>query len=89
MGATEKVFAAASRKTCKVLLFHFCTGAKDSRGDSHLVSVQTHYFKDFLDCPKYSSQDETAGVWGQLLDAEVATDVDLEILGKVHKKNVD
>ena len=89
LGATEKVFAAASRETCKVLLFHFCTGAKHSGGDSHLVSTQTHYFKDFLDCPKYSSQDETAGVWGKSVDAEVAADVHLEILGKVHKKNVN
>ena len=63
--------------------------AKDSRGDSHLVSVQAHDFKDFLDCPKHSSQDETAGVWGQLVDAEVAADVDVDILGEVHKKNVD
>ena len=88
-GATEKIFAAASRETCKVLLFHFCTGAKDGRGDSHLVSTQTHDFKDFLDCPKHSSQDKTAGVWGQSVDAEVAADVELEILGEVHKKNVN
>ena len=47
------------------------------------------FFKDFLDCPKHGRQDETAGVWGQLVDAEVvAADVDLEILGEVHKKNV-
>ena len=88
-GATEKVFAAASRETGKVFLFHFCTGAKDGGGDSHLVSNQTHDFKDFLDCPKHGSQDETAGVWGQQVDAEVAADVDLEMLGEVHKKNVD
>ena len=69
-----------------MLLFHFCTGANDSGGDSHLVSTQTHDFKDFLDCPKHISQDETAGVWGQLVDAEVASDVDL---GEVHKKNID
>ena len=87
--AEEKVLTAASRETCKVLLFHFCTGAKDGGGDSHLVSTQTHDFKDFLDCPKHGSQDETAGVWGQSVDAEVAADVELEILGEVHKKNVD
>ena len=72
-----------------MLFFHFCTGAKDGRGNSHLVSTKTHDFKDFLDCPKHSSQDETAGVWGQFVDAEVAADVDLEMLGEVHKKNVD
>ena len=88
-GATEKVLTTASRETCKVLLFHFCTGAKDGRGDSHLVSTQTHDFKDFLDCPKHGSQDETAGVWGQSVYAEVTADVDLEMLGEVHKKNVD
>ena len=87
--ATEKVFAVASRETCKVLLFHFCTGAKYGRGDSHLVSTQTHDFKNFLDCPKHVSQDETAGVWGQLVDAKVAADVDLEMLDEVHKKNVN
>ena len=85
----ERVFTAASLETCKVLLFHLCTGAKDSRVESHLVSVQTHDFKHFLDCPEYSSQDETAGVWGQLVDATVAADVDLDILGEVHKKNID
>ena len=89
LGATEKVFAVASLETCKVPLFHFCTGAKYGRADSHLVFTQTHDFKDFLDCPKHSSQDETAGVWGQLVDAEVAADVDLEMLGEVHKNNVD
>ena len=89
LGATEKVFTVASRETCKVLLFHFCTGAKDGRGDSHLVSTQTHDFKDFLDCPKHGSQDKTTGVCGQSVDAEVAADVDLEMLGEVHKKNVD
>ena len=72
-----------------MLLFHFCTGAKDSGGDFHLVSTQAHDFKDFLDCPKHGSQDETAGVWGQLVDAEVASYVDLEILGEVHKKNIN
>ena len=87
--ATEKVFAVASRETCKVHLFHFCTGAKYGRGDSHLVSTQTHDFKNVLDCPKHVSQDETAGVWGQLVDAKVAADVDLEMLGEVHKKNVN
>ena len=87
--ATEKVFAAASRETGKVLLFHFCTGAKDGRGDSHLVSTKMHDFKDFLDCPKHGSQDKTACVWGQSVDAEVTADVELEILGEVHKKNVD
>ena len=81
-GATEKIYAVTSH----VLLFHFCTGAKDSGGDSHLISTQTHDFKDFLDCPKHISQDETAGVWGQLVDAEVTSDVDL---GEVHKKNID
>ena len=86
LGATEKIFPAASLETCNVLLFHF---QKDGRGDSHLVSPQTHDFKDFLDCPEHSSQDETAGVWGQLVDAEVTADVDLEILGEVHEKNVD
>ena len=90
LGATEKVLTAASRETCKVLLFHFCTGANDGRGDAHVVSTQTHDFKDFLDCPKHVSQDETAGVWRQSVDAEViAADVDLEMLGEVHKKNVD
>ena len=54
-----------------------------------VIPIQTHDFKDFLDCPKHGSQDETAGVWGQLVDAEVAADVDLEILGEVHKKNID
>ena len=88
-GATEKIFAAASLETCKVISFHFCTGANDGRGDSHLVSTQTHDFKYFLDCPKHSSQDKTACVWGQSADAEVAADVELEILGEVHKKNVD
>ena len=87
--AEEKVLTATSRETCKVFLFHFCTGAKDGRGDSHLVSTQTHDFKDFLDCPKHGSQDETACVCGQSVDAEVAADVELEILGEVHKKNVD
>ena len=89
MGATEKVFTAASCETCNVLLFHFCTGADDSGEGSHLVTIQTHDFEDFLDCPKHGSQDETAGVWGQLVDAEVTADVDLDILGEVHKKNVD
>ena len=88
-GATEKISVVTSRETCNVLLFHFCTGAKDSGGDSHLVSTQTHDFKDFLDCHKHGSQDETAGVWGQLVDAEVASDVDLEILGEVHKENIN
>ena len=49
-GTTEKIFVVTSRETCNVLLFHFCTGAKDSGGDFHLVSTQTHDFKDFLDC---------------------------------------
>ena len=89
LGATEKVFAVASRETCKVCFFHFSTGTEDSGRDSHLVSTKMHDFKDFLDCPKHVSQDETAGVWGQLVDAEVASDVDLEMLGEVHKKNVD
>ena len=87
--AEEKVLTAASRETCKVLLFHFCTGANDGRGDSLRLSTQTHDFKDFLDCPKHGSQDETTDVWGQSVDAEVTADVDLEILGEVHKKNID
>ena len=86
LGATEKVLTAASRETCKVLLFHFCTGAMDSRGDSHLVSTQMH---DFKDCSKNISQDETAGVWGQSVDANFAADVDLDILGEINKQNVD
>ena len=86
VGATEKVLTAASRETCKVLLFHFCTGAMDSRGDSHLVSTQMH---DFKDCSKNISQDETAGVWGQSVDANFAADVDLDILGEINKQNVD
>ena len=74
-----------------MLLFHFCTRAKDGRGDFHLVSVQTHDIKDFLDCSKHGSQDETAGVCcvRQLVDGEVVADVDLEVLGEVHKKNVN
>ena len=50
-----------------------------------------HDFKHFLDCPKHSSPDETACICcgRQFVDAEVAADVELEILGKVHKKNVD
>ena len=76
------MLTAASRETCKVLLFHFCTGAKDGGGDSHLVSTQTHDFKDFSEFPKHSSQDETAG-------AKVAADVELKMLGEVHKKNID
>ena len=89
LGATEIVFAAVPLETCEVLLFHFCTGAKDGRGYSHLVSTEMHDLKCFLDCPKHGSQDETAGVWGQLVDAEVAADVDFDMLGEVHKKNID
>ena len=87
--AAEKKLAVMSLKICKVLPFNFCTGAKDGRGDSHLVSTQTHDFKDFLDCLKHVSPDKTACVLGQLVDAEVAADVDLEMLSEVHKKNVD
>ena len=35
------------------------------------------------------SQDETTGIWKQLVYAEVAADVELEMLDEVHKKNVD
>ena len=58
------------------------------RGTQPLLNLTTSGTM-FQRVSKHVSQDETAGVWGQLVDAEVIADMDLEMLGEVHKKNVN